>query len=78
VSRTPTLAPSEPFVVVYDLQDPDAWTRAHRHRNFWGKLYTDIATLDNDHVALTFNPAPGVRWRPWEEVRKTWILKEVA
>jgi hypothetical protein len=29
------------LLIVYDLWDPDAWQAAHRHRNLWGKLYTD-------------------------------------
>lgn len=40
-----------------DLRDADACAMAHRHRNFWGKLYTDIRILDNDHVVLVSRPA---------------------
>jgi hypothetical protein len=68
----------ESFTLVYDLRDHDAWARAYRHRGYWGKLYMDIDILDNDHVVLTFNPAPDSRWPPWEEVRKRWILEEAA
>ena len=63
---------------VYDLRDPDAWRQAHRHRGFWGKLYTEIYTLDTDHVLLVFRPAPDERWRPWEAVRLSWILEDEA
>ena len=27
----------EPFIIAYDLRDPDAWKRARRHRAFWGR-----------------------------------------
>ncbi len=63
-----------PLVRVYDLRDPAAWQSAHRHRGFWGKLYTDVHALDNDHVVLIFRPAPDERWRPWESARLRWIL----
>jgi hypothetical protein len=75
--RKATLPPTEPFTIVYDLRDPDAWKRARRHRAFWGRLYTDIAPLDNDHVALTFRPSPDTRWRAWEEVRRGWIYRDL-
>jgi hypothetical protein len=66
------------FTILYDLRDAEAWARAHRHRNLWGKLYTDIHVLDNDHVLLTFRPAPDPSWRAWEEVQKSWILEWAA
>ncbi len=72
------MMPAATFVVTYDFRVLDAWEQANIHRSMWGKLYTDIAILDNDHVALTFRPAPDPRWRPWEEVRKSWILKGAA
>jgi hypothetical protein len=62
-------------IVVYDLRDPDQWQAAHRHRAFWGKLYTDIHALGYDHIALVFRSA-GERWRPWELVRLSRILDE--
>jgi hypothetical protein len=62
-------------IVVYDLRDEGAWQAAHRHRAFWGKLYTDIHPLDYDNVALVFRSA-GERWRAWERVRLEWILKD--
>jgi hypothetical protein len=65
-----------PLVRVYDLRDPAARQASHRHRGFWGKLYTEIHALDNDHVALVFRPAPDERWRAWERVRLRWILEE--
>jgi hypothetical protein len=69
-------AESPPLVRVYDLRDPAAQQAAHRHRGFWGKLYTEIHALDYDHVALVFRPAPDERWRRWESVRLRWILED--
>ena len=66
-----------PLLRIYDLRDPDAWRQAHRHRGYWGKLYTDIHTLGLDHVVLVFRPAPDERWRDWEEVRLGWILEDL-
>jgi hypothetical protein len=66
---------TEPFAIVYDLRDPDATALAHRHRSYWGKLDTEIHPLDNDHVVLVFRPSPDPRWRPWEKVRRAWILE---
>ena len=65
-----------PLVRVYDLRNPDAWRAAHRHRGYWGKLYTDIHGLDDDHVVLVFRPDPHERWRTWEGVRLRWHLDE--
>ena len=70
--------PPAEFRVVYDLREPGAWQRSNRDRNFWGKLYTDITRLDDDHLLLTFRPAPDARWRPWERVRRRWILGDAA
>jgi hypothetical protein len=67
---------SDVVIVVYDLRDPDQWQAAHRHRAFWGRLYTDIHALGYDHVALVFRPAPDEGWRAWELVRLSWILNE--
>jgi hypothetical protein len=69
---------AEAFEILYDLRDPAAGARAHRHRNWWGKLYTDIHILDNDHVLLVFRPDPDARWLAWEEVRRGWILESAA
>jgi hypothetical protein len=54
---------SKNFAIVYDLRDPDAWEAARRHRNYWGKLYSDIHTLDAEHVVIVFHPAPDKRTR---------------
>jgi hypothetical protein len=64
------------IAIVYDLRDPGAWHQAHAHRGMWGKLYTDVHTLDLDHIALVFRPG-GERWRPWERERLRWILEEI-
>jgi len=63
------------LIMVYDLSDSDAWQAARRHRALWGRLYVDVHALDPDHIALVFRPAPDERWRPWELVRLSWILK---
>ena len=67
---------SLPLVRIYDLRGPAAWRAAHRHRGFWGALYTEVHTLDTDHVALVFRLAPDERWRAWEQVRLRWILED--
>jgi hypothetical protein len=64
------------LLVVYDLRDRGQWQAAHRHRAFWGKLYTDIYDLGSDCIALVFRPAPDEGWRSWELVRLSWILDE--
>ncbi len=68
-------AASLTFVVTYDLRDPEAWQRAHKHRRLWGKLYSDYHILDQDHVLLAFRSA-GERWERWEQARKRMILGE--
>jgi hypothetical protein len=69
---------SAELLVVYDLRDPLAWRAAHNHRATWGRLYTDVVALDYDHVLLVFRPAPDSGWRPWESVRRAWILEQLA
>ena len=44
----------EAVFVVYDLRDPDAWTRAREQRAAWGRGRTEIYALDNDHVIIEF------------------------
>ncbi len=61
------------LAVVYDLRDPGAWDEACYHAKLWGRLYTDIHSLDSTHVVLVFRPAPDERWRAWERVRLEWI-----
>lgn len=65
-----------PLIRVHDLRDSDARQAAHRHRGFWGKLYTDIHLLDTEHVALIFRPAPDEHWRPWEAARLRLIMDQ--
>jgi hypothetical protein len=62
------------LTVVYDLRDPGAWEQANRARSTWGKLYTDVHHLEDDHVVLVFRPADDERWGAWEKVRLGWIL----
>ena len=64
---------SLPLVRIYDLRGPAARRAAHRHRGFWGKLYTDVRALGADHVALVFRSG-GERWRAWQSVRPRSIL----
>jgi hypothetical protein len=64
------------LLVVYDLRDPVAWQAARCHRGVWGKAYTDILSLDYDHIALVFRSADE-RWQVWESVRLGWILEEL-
>jgi hypothetical protein len=66
-----------PLVVVYSLQASDGWEDARRHGRIWGRLYTSIHQLDEDHIALMFRPADDERWRDWEAERKRWILEEI-
>jgi hypothetical protein len=66
------------LVVTYDLRAPDAWGEACRHGRVWGRLYTDIHTLDADHIALVFRPADDERWRDWERVRLEWLQETAA
>jgi hypothetical protein len=63
------------LVMVYDLRDPGAWQQGRRHRRLWGQLYTDVHTLDTDHIALVFRTG-GERWRRWESVRLRRILDQ--
>jgi hypothetical protein len=76
-SRHDGAQPEEGFAVVYDLASPGALKASHRHRAFWGRRFTEIHELDNDRVALVFRPSPDARWRPWEQVRRRWILDDL-
>jgi hypothetical protein len=61
------------LVVVYDLRDPAAWQTACDHGRTWGRLYADIHTLDDSHIAVVFRGG-GDRWQAWEQKRLEWIL----
>jgi hypothetical protein len=63
------------IAIIYDLRDPAAWQTACDHGRTWGRLYADIHTLDEDHIAVVFRSG-GVRWWSWERVRLSWILDE--
>ena len=43
-------------VTVYDLRDPEALAQASTDRDAWGRQWTEIHILDNDHVAIEFKP----------------------
>jgi hypothetical protein len=64
-------------IVLYDLSDPDAWEAARRHRAYWGRLYTDVFSLDLDRIVLVFRPAPDEDWRGFERIRLQWIFEEL-
>ena len=66
------------FIMIYDLHDEDVCRKVHRDRSLWGKLYTEVGVREDEHVILTFRPAPDSCWRRWEEVRRAWILGEVV
>jgi len=68
---------SPELLVIYDLSDDSTWERARLHRDEWGKLYTDVYTLDTDRIILAFRPG-GERWQEWEKVRLQKILEAVA
>ncbi len=75
--RPPRTYQPEAFAIVYDLRDAGAWERVRLHRGMWGKLYTDVHTLDTEHVVLVFRPG-GERWRAWERERLRWIIEDEA
>jgi hypothetical protein len=64
--------------MIYDVRHEGASDRVRRDRKAWGVRFTRCAILDDDHVALNFYPSPDPRWRRWEDVRKSWILKWAA
>jgi hypothetical protein len=66
---------SAQLVVVYDLGIAGGWEIACEHGRTWGRLYADIHTLDEDHIAVVFRSGDE-RWRPWELVRLSWILND--
>lgn len=43
-------------LVVYDLRDPEAWTKVGEVRKAWGKAHSEVHTLDADHIALVLKP----------------------
>ena len=48
--------PEGTLLMIYDLRDCDAWTKAHDDRGAWGKAYCDIYDVGPDHVILVFRP----------------------
>ena len=73
VATAPTV-----LTIVYDLAVPGAWDAACQHAELWGRLYTDIHTLDADHIAVSFHAAPDRRWQVWEAERLRWLEEELA
>ena len=43
-------------VTVYDLRDPEAGAQASADVDAWGRQWTEIHSLDNDHVVIAFKP----------------------
>jgi hypothetical protein len=64
-----------PALLLYDLRDPGAWRQVHRDRCLWGRRFTDIHALGDDHVVLMLRSG-GERWHDWERVRLKWILAQ--
>ena len=66
-----------PLLRIYDLRDPDSWQQTHRHRGWWGKRFTSVYDLDENHIILVFRSG-GERWSAWERVRLNWSLEDGA
>jgi len=66
------------FTMIYDVRHEGASDRVRRDRKVWGVRFTRCAVLDEDHVVLSFYASPDSRWRRWEDVRKSLILKWAA
>lgn len=54
MSAKSTTGYRESTLVIYDLRDPTAWGRAGRDRQAWGRKWSEIHDLDNDHVVIEF------------------------
>jgi hypothetical protein len=52
----PTLPLGSARITVYDLRDPPAQEQASTDLYAWGRQWTEIHILDNDHVAIEFKP----------------------
>ena len=48
--------PREGVLVLYDLRDTSQWNAAGEERKAWGCERTVIHTLDNDHIAIEYQP----------------------
>jgi hypothetical protein len=49
------------MLVVYDLQDPEAWRRVRGELKAWGRSFANVHRLDNDHVLILFRPGAARR-----------------
>ncbi len=49
------------MLVVYDLSEGEAWTRARQELRAWGTAFADIHRLDNDHILIAFRPGAARR-----------------
>lgn len=45
----------EATMVVYNLGDPEAWERAGREIECWGKARTTIHALDSDRILVEYH-----------------------
>lgn len=48
--------PGESTWVLYDLSDPEAWSRAGEERRAWGQEFAEIHRPGNDHVVIVYQP----------------------
>ena len=51
----------ESTLVLYDLRDPEQWQQAGRDRTSWGRAYSAMHGLDNDHIIIEFRPGDGLQ-----------------
>lgn len=51
-----TTGHQESILILYDLRDAAAWQQAGRDREAWGREYSAIYSLDNNHVIIEFRP----------------------
>lgn len=49
------------MLVIYDLRDPETWSRVRRELRAWGRAFADVYRLDNDHVLVLFRPGAARR-----------------
>ncbi len=61
MGRIAEAAPEHTVWVVYDLRDPDQWERAREDREAWGRGFSEVHTLDTDHILIEFGPGGGRR-----------------
>jgi hypothetical protein len=50
------------MLVVYDLQDAEAWTRVRGELRAWGRSFANVYRLDDGHVLVLFRPGAARRF----------------